>query len=504
MSAPPVLIVGAGPTGLTLAVELLAAGVPFRLIDSAGTAVHESRALAMQARTLEVLERDGIAARLVAEGDPARVIALHAAREIDVPLFDGAEERTNYPFLLFISQARTEQILLEHLERRGVFVERGTRLVGVAQNSRNVTVELTSSSGSESVEVEFVVGCDGAHSAVRTLGGIEFVGSGFPQSFAIADLEVDGLHPDRVHAYITSAGLMFFFPLGVPATWRLLAMLPDAADGGDIDLAMLQRVVDDYTGGTGLTLHDAVWVTRFQVQSRHARRFRQGRIFLAGDAAHIHSPAGAQGMNTGIQDAVNLGWRLAQVIRGDAPDPLLDGYEDERLPVARSVLRMTDRLFRMATTSNPLVRFARPRLAPAVLGLAVGSRSLRQLGFGVISQIAITYRHRAPARASRSDRWGRLRAGDRLPPFPLIVDGLTVDLRQHLATPKYLLAVIGVSDSDVADDLARQVAVVRGDLPGDRSHQRETWLLVRPDGYIAGIWRTVDGLRAFLRSQSRS
>jgi hypothetical protein len=338
---------------------------------------------------------------------------------------------------------------------------------------------------------------------VRNLAGIEFAGSGFPQTFAIADLEVDGLRPGRVHSYLASAGLMFFFPLGEPATWRLLAMLPPGGDPGDLDVARLQQVVDEYTGSAGLTLRDPVWVTRFQVQSRYARRFRDGRILLAGDAAHIHSPAGAQGMNTGIQDAVNLAWKLAQVIRGDAFDDLLTSYADERLPVARGVLRMTDRLFRMATTANPLVRFARPRLAPMVLGLVSRSRSLREIGFRVISQIGVSYRDRELPRASRSVGLGRLRAGDRLPPFPVLIDGVAVDLRKQIVTPNYLLAAIGTSTPD-ATGFEGPVTVVQGDWPRDRRrHRGATWMLIRPDGYIAGIWRSAAAARSFLRILSR-
>ncbi|MEO7897829.1 MAG: FAD-dependent monooxygenase [Pseudolysinimonas sp.] len=377
---PAVTIVGAGPTGLTLAVELLAAGVSFRIVDAAATSVHESRALAIQARTLEVLERSGIADLLVADGDPARVIEMHGTRDVTLPLFDGAKSRTRYPFLLFLSQARTEQILLEHLEQHGIRVERDTSLVGLTQDAKGVRLDVQAAAGRQSFETDYVVGCDGAHSAARILTGIPFTGSGFPQMFAIADLEVDGLEQGRVHAYVTSAGLMFFFPLGSPATWRLLVMLPPDLQNSDLDLSVLQLVVDEYAGASKLVLRDPAWVTRFQVQSRYAQRFRDRRVFLAGDAAHIHGPAGAQGMNTGIQDAANLGWKLAQVLSGQASDELLGSYEDERLPVARGVLRMTDRLFRMATTSNPLIRFVRPRVAPFALSVVTRSRLLRQLG----------------------------------------------------------------------------------------------------------------------------
>lgn len=491
----PVTIVGAGPTGLTLAVELCRAGVPFRIVDSAGGAVHESRALAIQARTLEVLGGSAISAELVAAGAPARSIALHARRTVAVPLFDEANTETAYPFILFLSQAETERILLSWLKQRDVTVERGARVGLVRSDVDGVTFEVETAAGREVRRTGYLIGCDGAHSAVRAAADIPFAGSGFPQSFAIADLEVDGLPPDRVHAFVSAAGILFFFPLGTPASWRLLGMLPDAAAAEPLDLEHLQRLVDSYTAGSGLSyqVSSPVWVTTFKVQSRRAQQFRKGRVFLAGDAAHIHSPAGAQGMNTGIQDAVNLGWKLAQVIQGIAVENLLDTYQDERLPVARSVLRMTDRLFRMATTPTRLVRWLRPRLAPAVLSLVVRSRTARQVGFRSISQLALDYRSGTVAGSAGQISWRGLRAGDRLPDIDVIDEGgHRINLRESLVIPNYLLVGANVHP---ASDWGHGLDVLLAVQPGEPS----AWLLIRPDGYLAGIWRSDSGVRAYLR-----
>jgi 2-polyprenyl-6-methoxyphenol hydroxylase-like FAD-dependent oxidoreductase len=487
-----VTIAGAGPTGLTLAVELLAAGIPFRIVDAAPGPVHESRALAIQARTLEVLDRSGVSPALVAAGDPARSISLHAGRTVTVPLFDEANDETAYPFILFLSQARTEQLLLEHLEERGVVVERNVTVTGVLQDDDGVTTQLDTPRGPETLRTAYLVGCDGSHSAVRTASGIGFSGHGFPQSFAIADVEADGLQLERVHAFVSAAGILFFFPLGTPTTWRLLGMLPGPAGTSPLDLAAVQSLVDAYAvGSPPIRLHDPVWITRFTVQSRRADRFRSGRVFLAGDAAHIHSPAGAQGMNTGIQDAVNLGWKLAQRLGGVAPDRLLATYDDERVPVARGVLRMTDRLFRMATTRNRLVASARPRLAPAVLGVVTRSRLLRRVGFRVVSQLALGYR-RGPLTGGRA-RWNGLRAGDRLPDIEADVAGERVNLRRRLVTPGYLLVCV---NAPAEGEWGGAVTPLAAEVPGDRP----AWVLVRPDGYVAGIWRDPAGVRAFLQS----
>jgi len=489
----PVTIVGAGPTGLTLAVELHQAGVPFRIVDAAPDAVHESRALAIQARTLEVLDRSGVAAELVRAGDQARSIGLHAGRTVEVPLFDDANDETAYPFLLFLSQAETERILLAWLEQRGVEVERDCSVEAVQPDDGGVTFEVKTAAGREVRRTGYLVGCDGAHSAVRTQAGISFSGGGFPQSFAIADLDVDGLDPGHVHAFVSASGIMFFFPLGSPAAWRLLAMLPGGAASEALGLADLQHLVDSHAAGRPGTyrLSAPVWVTTFKVQSRRAERFRRGRVLLAGDAAHIHSPAGAQGMNTGIQDAVNLGWKLARVVQDPALDALLDTYEEERLPIAREVLRSTNRMFRIATTSNRLVRWLRPRLAPIALGILVRSRSARAIGFRTISQIAIHYRGRTLARSPRQATWDGLRAGDRLPDIEVIVGRRVINLRRSLVTPDYLLAGINVGPSGEADSIAKSII---GVIPGKPSG----WILIRPDGYIAGIWRDIASVKAFL------
>jgi 2-polyprenyl-6-methoxyphenol hydroxylase-like FAD-dependent oxidoreductase len=488
-----VLIVGAGPTGLTLACELLAAGIPFRIIDAAPTPVHESRALAIQARTLEVLERSGVTPALVDEGDRALAIALHArGRTIPFALFDDAVTETAYPFILFLSQARTEAILLERLQDQGVRIERGTRLEDLSQDADRVTVVVDGPEGRSTTTARYVVGCDGAHSAVRARTGIMFAGRSFPQTFVIGDLTVDRLDARRVHAFVATTGLLFFFPLGEPAPWRMLGMLPRGGPAEALDLEALQATADAYVAEAGdapLTLSDPKWITGFTIQSRRATRFREGRVFLAGDAAHIHSPAGGQGMNTGIQDAVNLGWKLAQVIGGAAPDSLLDTYETERMPVARDLLRMTDRLFRMATSSNRLVAALRPRVAPVALGIATRSALVRRIAFRTLSEIALHYRGSVLS-GDDGPRGPVLRAGDRLPDLEVLADGERVDVRRAIPTPGYLLLAFGSPHTGELEPLVQTVIVVDEQDAAARARfgfgpGHAATVLIRPDGYIA-------------------
>ena len=414
-----VLIVGAGPTGLALARELHSLGVAAMIVDQAPDAVHESRALAIQARTLEVLDRNSLADDLVTAGNPAGTLLLHghAGRTHAVPLFDEAIGDTRFPFLLFLSQAGTERILVDRLSSAGVGIRRGLTLTGLSQDDDGVTCTLESPGiPTRTVRTRYVVGCDGAHSATRHLAGIGFAGRTFTQRFLLADLEADGLEPGRVHVYLAGAGPLFLFPLGSPAGWRLLVMLPPGSRTGPVTLSLAQAAVTRYTRAD-IVVHDPAWPTEFSISSRLADRFARGRVFLAGDAAHIHSPAGAQGMNTGIQDAVNLGWKLALVCRGAASPALLASYERERRPVARSVLAFTDRAFRVATSQHPVLRGLRAGPVTPVAALVLRSRLVRRAGFRLISELGIRY----PRSPRATDRGAP--AGESTEGFPRLSRG---------------------------------------------------------------------------------
>jgi len=338
-------------------------------------------------------------------------VRLHTGRRsAAVALGDIGVGGTAYPFLLFLSQAETERILAEHLQRAGVVIERGVRLEEADLAATPPTCRLRHPDGrTETVAARYLVGCDGAHSTVRYQAGIEFRGAPYPQTFVLADLEVDGLHPGEVHAYLTGPGILFFFPLGAPSTWRMLAMRQAEHPDGEVSLDELHGIVAARTPDR-LRLRDPVWMTGFRIHLRGASRYRAGSAFLAGDAAHIHSPAGGQGMNTGIQDAVNLGWKLGLVATGKADPAMLDTYETERAPVGRAVLRFTNRLFTLATTTNPVIRTVRTRLAPALVPLPLRSRAVRAAAFRVISQLAISYRHSpASVEGHRAPGVGRAR-----------------------------------------------------------------------------------------------
>lgn len=502
MTADPVdvLVVGAGPTGLAMAAFLAAHGIQARLIDRNPSRASESRALAIQPRTLEVLASLGVTSELLRLGNRNVQLRLHAGnRVLSVPMFDLGLADTAYPYLLFLSQAETERVLAEHLGTKAITVQRGVQLTGLQPSTEMVTADLRHPDGTaEQVSARYVVGCDGGHSTVREQAGIPFEGSSYPQTFVLADLEADSIQAGAAHVFLSGAGMLFFFPLVHPASWRLLVMRPKhdpTPAGAPVTLEQVQTLCDDYTGGT-VRLHDPVWMTNFRLHHRAAAHYQKGRIFLAGDAAHIHSPAGAQGMNTGIQDAANIAWKLAHTLTGSTTRSILDTYELERSPIGRRVLRMSDRAFTVATSTNPILRFARTRLAPAVIPMALKANSGRAYMFRTVSQLAINYRHSPLSSSGPGTTRRGPRAGDRLPDARITTTGQTTSLHALTAAPGWHLLYYGKASSNgLAELLAGRTQVVALHQLQEAQHklalhrlgmntQEPAVLLVRPDGHI--------------------
>lgn len=512
------LIVGAGPTGLTLAAQLRLHGVRFRIIDRLVDRSRESRALAVQARTLEIFQTLGIAETLVSRGNTSARLVLHFSepRVVEVRLGDVKATDTRFPFILFVSQAETEALLIEHLHSTGVTIERGVELETAQVDRDQVACVLRHADRpDEHVRARYLLGCDGAHSRVRKLAGIPFEGDTYPQDFVLGDVEVDGpLARDAINAFPRGPGIAMFFPLGHPRSWRVIAM---AADGegsgndvpatGDASLAELQTIVDAPTGGS-VRLHDPAWITHFRLHHRQTRHYRAGPMFLAGDAAHIHSPVGGQGMNTGIQDAWNLGWKIAHVAQGAARPELLDSYEAERWPVGRFLLRVTDRLFTLAaraTSAGTLSAWVRRTIVPQILPRVVAAKRLRNVAFRFVSELDIRYRSSPIVCEGEPRLSGGPRAGDRLPDAPLVRDGTASSLHQALTGGTMHLLLCGAShwDEEACAELLRRGAgllkvhrltrqqaggalIDEAGLASRRLAVRDAaQYLIRPDGHIA-------------------
>jgi 2-polyprenyl-6-methoxyphenol hydroxylase-like FAD-dependent oxidoreductase len=344
-----VLVIGAGPTGLALAVSLVARGIATTVVDRAPEGANTSRAAVVNARTLEVLEHLDVARRLVKEGVQAPVFTIRDHGRTLIPI-DFSALPTEYPYSLMVPQSTTERLLLDRLVELGGSVLRPKAVTAIAQDADGVTTTLDDGGV---IRARYAVGADGIRSIVREQAGIGFEGGEYEESFVLADVRLTGDVPrDEVILFWAKAGLTVVAPLP-DGVFRIVAPVADAPE--EPSGPFVQEILDTRVGSGVFVVTDVIWGSRFRIHHRVADTYRAGRLLLAGDAAHVHSPAGGQGMNLGIQDAVALADALAGVLGGE-PDTLLDDYSSARRPIAKGVVRMTDRLTRLAT----LPRAVRP------------------------------------------------------------------------------------------------------------------------------------------------
>jgi 2-polyprenyl-6-methoxyphenol hydroxylase-like FAD-dependent oxidoreductase len=358
MNDTDVFIVGAGPSGLTLAASLVQRGIATTVVDAQPAGANTSRAAVVNARTLEVLDGLDVARRLIKEGVQAPRFTIRDGRRTLIPI-DFSALSTDYPYSLMVPQATTERLLLDRLTELGGAVIRPKTLTAVTQDADGVTATFEDG---DAIRARYIVGADGIHSTVREQAGIGFAGGVYEESFTLADVRLRGEAPaDEVILFWAKAGLTVVAPLPGDI-FRIVAPVADAPE--EPSTAFIQQLLDDRGFGAGrMVVTDVIWGSRFRIHHRVADTYRAGRVLLAGDAAHVHSPAGGQGMNLGIQDAVALADALAGVLDG-GPDSVLDDYSAARRPIAQQVVEMTDRLTRLAT----LPRAARP-IRNAAIGL---------------------------------------------------------------------------------------------------------------------------------------
>ncbi|HEX3443705.1 MAG TPA: FAD-dependent monooxygenase [Chthoniobacterales bacterium] len=384
------LVVGAGPVGLSMAAALLAQGLRVRIIDAADDRAQESRAIGIQARTLEALEISGIVDEFLELGHRLTGVRLYGETGSEIGHLDFGYIPSRYPFILALPQSETERILGNHLRRNGLEIERRTALVGFEQSDLTVLAKIALPDGrQEEISTDWLLGCDGARSKVREILGLQFAGKTFDLHFLLGDLHAEStLSEDHAHVFGRPEGLLAFFPLG-GRRYRLVADNPPEQLRTEKKPTLDQwQSIADGRSSVSMKLSDLGWTTYFRVNSRMVERLRRGRVFVLGDAAHIHSPALAQGMNTGIQDAWNLGWKLALVQRCFAQPALLDSFEQERMPVEHDVLRMTEFTQNMITAEKPTNRLLRDNLLPVLSGISAFQKTATK----TVSETAIEYR----------------------------------------------------------------------------------------------------------------
>jgi 2-polyprenyl-6-methoxyphenol hydroxylase-like FAD-dependent oxidoreductase len=501
-----VLIVGAGPTGLMLANQLARRGVRPLIIDRHPGPSLQTRALGVQARTLEIYAKMGLAERALELGKRGNGAYLWSeGRQIGhVSLSDVGEKSTPYPYILVLGQDDNERIMGEKLREHGIDVQWNTELLALEQHASHVVATLKSADGAtRKVSAAWVAGCDGARSAVRTLNRIDFPGAPYEHVFFVADVTATGkMAADEVNVYLWREGFHLFFPMRGTNHWRIVGIVPPQLrdrEDNDLDLAAVMPSLRGEAGAS-LSIEACTWFSTYRIHHRAAARFRDRRCFLLGDAAHVHSPVGAQGMNTGLQDAYNLAWKLALVVQGKADATLLDSYEAERHPVAQRLLATTDRLFRVVVSDNPLAGLFRTQILARIMAFAVNRKRVQRIAFRTVSQTGIHYRRGPLALATATLPQDSPQAGDRFPWMNLQLEagGSIRDLFQTLEDTRCNLLVFGQAAPSLPDmDGLLKVHVIPitagNEAEQARAHvPRSAFFLLRPDGHIGVCGRVVD------------
>lgn len=492
MKSTDILIAGAGPTGLSLALRLARMGVGFRIIDTNSGPGQASRAMVVQARTLEFYQQLGLAEQMIERG--IKIDSIHYSEEgkdiASLHWGDAGKDITPYPFVLSFPQDDHEHFLVEQLRALGVEVERGVSLQRFEQHWDHVRVTLSRDGVEEVCEARYICGCEGAHSVVRKQLQVGFPGGTYSQLFYVADVSVTGPPSTNVYLHSAKHNLVFMAPVRSSGMQRLIGIVPPELEGHEgLTFEDLRPSVEAMLG---ITVGKANWLSTYRVHHRVAEHLRVNRAFLLGDAGHLHSPAGGQGMNTGIGDAVNLAWKLADVVQGRASEDLLDTYETERIAFAHKLVETTDKAFEGMVGEGWRSKFLRnwmmPHLAPALSHLESFRRSL----FQTLSQTRIKYRDSAISEGHAGD----LHGGDRMP--------WTGDNFGHEFSLDWHVQHFGETSADFARE-AERLGLPVVNLPFTKRAKingvsERAVYLVRPDGHIALVLahQDPDALSGFL------
>jgi 2-polyprenyl-6-methoxyphenol hydroxylase-like FAD-dependent oxidoreductase len=484
-----VLIVGAGPTGLVLALWLTKLGAKVRIIDTTAEPGTTSRALFVHARTLELYRQLGLADIVIARGHKVPAVRFWVKGEPQARLLfeEVGADLTPYPFVLIFPQDEHERLLIATLEGLGVSVERNTELLGYSDERGQVIARLRGPDGREErCEAAYIAGCDGARSIVRETMGTGFPGGTYHHLFYVADVEASGPAVDgEIHVDLEAADFLILFPLAGKGRARLIGTVRD--DRGDrTDTLNFEDVSGRVIENFKVSVEKVNWFSTYHVHHRVAQHFRKGHAFLLGDAGHIHSPVGGQGMNTGLGDAINLAWKLKTVLASGAPDALLDTYQGERIGFAQRLVETTDRVFTLWTAEGRLASILRTRVVPVALPIMAKFEAVRDFLFRTASQLEISYRHCS----FNAGKAGDIHGGDRLP----WVEAEGIDNYEPLAHMVWQVHVYGRAKPDLVawcEERDVQLHVFPWRSKYEKAGlTRDTLYLLRPDTYIGLVDRS--------------
>jgi len=440
-----VLIVGAGPTGLALACQLIRYGIDFVIIDKKETTTPYSKAIGVQARTLEIYEQIGLADKLIALGAKAEKARMFAGGKVrgEIEFNELGRGMSPYPYVLLVEQGKHEALLYDHIKSLGNDVRWQCELENFTQDNNSVIATVKTAVGhAEAIHAKYLVGCDGAKSLVRHSLGLTFEGSTFERLFYVADVQIEWeFGHDALQGFLMRNSLLAFFPMTGEKQYRIVGTFPEefAKDEGEVLYEEIEHRIR-LDAEIDFDITKVNWFSTYKVHTRHVNKFSEGRCFLAGDSAHIHTPAGAQGMNTGIQDSYNLAWKIAFVLN-NAPEKLLETYNHERLENAHNLMQTTDRFFNLVASPNPFLVFVRLYIFPYIANLAFNLDAIKRFVFPRISQIAINYRSSPLSTKSGSFK---IKAGDRMPWFE--IDGASIYDSLHEPGFHLLLFLDGKTD----------------------------------------------------------
>lgn len=488
-----VVIIGAGPTGLSMAAHLLRYNIDFIILEKKEGLTELSKAIAVQARSLELFDELGLAQKAIEEGRITTALNLFhkGKRRLHLDIKGLGEGQTAFPYALSLEQSKTENLLADHLSAHEKRVNWKCEYLRCEETSDHVKVYYRDANGQEqAVEAAYLVGCEGAHSLVRHQLNAGFEGDTIAKLFYVADVVVESpvVNKDELYAFVIRKGFVLFFPMEGKGHYRAVGILPDRTDA-DFTFKEIEPSIKKETG-VPLEFRELKWFSTYKVHSRMASTFMKDRCFIAGDAAHIHTPAGGQGMNTGIQDAYNLAWKLAFVLNGKLKSSVLETYSSERMNNARHLLKTTDRMFDIMAGTNPFRNFIRLHVAPFAARFLVKIKALSRAVFPLISQTGISYPESALTVKSRI---GNVKAGDRMPYF-LLADGSNVF--SHIKAPSFKLLYFGERKDPfekAIGDLKFKISVRSFQKVPEPifGNEKDFYILLRPDNHIMYIGKEI-------------
>ena len=498
-----VVIIGAGPTGLSMAAQLLRYNTDFIILEKNENTTPLSKAVVVQARTLEIFREIGIAEKAIATGRITTAINLFykGKQKTAVDLAGIGKGSSAFTFALSLEQSKTEKLLADYVLGKGKNIQWKSELMRLEQDTNGVTVHYKDAGGEEQIiKAEYLVGCDGASSVVRHQLGLSFEGDTVPKLFYVTDvtLESSVINKNELFIFLIKKGFVLFFPMEGSGHYRIIGILPEGEASADKEVHKIEQFIKTQII-VPIEFKEMRWFSTYKVHSRKATSFRKERCFIAGDAGHIHTPAGGQGMNTGIQDAYNLAWKIAYTTQHTANDSLLESYNTERMENARHLLQSTDRMFDVMAGTTAFFNFLRLNILPGVMSFISSNPVFNKRIFPLISQTGITYPNSVLTIKSKI---GEVKAGDRMPYF-IFSDGK--EIFNYLEEPVFKLLFFGSGNKSQFDDLKelrfRVATFFFDEIPKKRfGSSTDFYILLRPDNHISYIGKNIGICLPFLKN----